>query len=193
MSDIVKIESANIQNKICEVRGQKVMLDFHIAEIYEVETRVLNQAVQRNIELFPSDFMFQLTKEEWQVQKSQNEVFEIKTENEANLKSQFVTSSWGGTRKLPFAFTEHGVTMLANVLKSKKARLTSVTIVRAFIALKQFALNYKEIADKLKQIETKYDTKFGDIEQVINYLLNKDKIEIEQKKRRRIGYEHVYE
>jgi hypothetical protein len=93
-----------IQEKIHEIRGQKVMLDFDLAGLYGVETRVLNQAVKRNTDRFPKDFMFPLTRKEF-----------------ANLKSQIVTSSWGGTRKLPYAFTEHGVTMLANVLKSEKA------------------------------------------------------------------------
>lgn len=93
-----------IQNRIYEIRGLKVMLDHDLAELYEVETRALNQAVKRNIKRFPIDFMFQLNEEEAKI-----------------LKSQFVTSSWGGTRKLPFAFTEHGVTMLASVLRSDKA------------------------------------------------------------------------
>lgn len=93
-----------IQNKIYEVRGQKVMLDFDLADLYNVETKVLNQAVKRNIDRFPKDFMFQLSGKEFE-----------------NLKSQFVTSSWGGTRKLPFAFTEHGVTMAANLLRSRRA------------------------------------------------------------------------
>jgi len=90
-----------IQNKIYEIRGLRVMLDFDLAEMYGVETRVLNQAVKRNIKRFPSDFMFQLTTIEFE-----------------NLISQFVTSSWGGVRKLPYAFTEHGVTMLASILRS---------------------------------------------------------------------------
>jgi len=90
-----------IQNKIFEIRGLRVMLDFDLSEMYGVETRVLNQAVKRNIKRFPSDFMFQLTTIEFE-----------------NLISQFVTSSWGGVRKLPYAFTEHGVTMLASILRS---------------------------------------------------------------------------
>jgi hypothetical protein len=93
-----------IQNLIYEIRGQNVMLDFDIAELYSVETRVLNQAVKRNKDRFPKDFMFQLNEKEFD-----------------NLKSQFVMTSWGGRRTLPYAFTEHGVTMLASILKSKKA------------------------------------------------------------------------
>ena len=162
-----------IQTKIYEVRGFKVMLDFDLAELYEVETRVLNQAIKRNIDIFPDDFMFQLSKKEWN-----------------NMSSQIVMTSPSKRPKtaLPLVFTEHGVTMLANVLKSKKARQTSISVVRAFIALKQFALNYKEISDKLKKLETKYNRQFKDVYEAINYLLNKDKLEIEQKERKKIGY-----
>ncbi len=114
-----------IQTKIYEVRGQKVMLDYDIAELYEVETRVLNQAVKRNADIFPDDFMFQITAKEWET-----------------MSSQFVMTSSSKRPKtaLPLVFTEHGVTMLANVLKSKKARQTSIAIVRAFIinSLKMF-------------------------------------------------------
>ncbi|GHT32827.1 DNA-binding protein [Bacteroidia bacterium] len=180
MSDIVKIETVTIQNKIYEIRGQKVILDFDIAEIYEVETKRINEAVKRNIERFPYRFMFRLTQEEW----------------DDLMRSQFATAynqRKRNTGVTPFAFTEHGVTMLASVLRSKKAIQMNIAVVEVFIALKEFAINYKELVSKLKEIETKYDTKFQDIDQAIEYLLNKDKIEIEQKKRRRIGYEHVYE
>ena len=111
-----------IQNKIYEVRGQRVMFDFDLAELYEVETRALNQAVKRNEKRFPSDFMFQLSNTELE-----------------NLISQTVTSRWGGLRKLPYTFTEHGVTMLASVLRSDRAIEINIQIVRAFIALRQFA------------------------------------------------------
>ena len=104
-----------IQSKIYEIRGQKVMLDFDLAEMYEVETRVLNQAVKRNIRRFPDDFMFQLTVSEWDT-----------------LKSQFVISRRGGTRKLPFAFTEGGLTMLSGVLNSDIAIQVNINIMRAF-------------------------------------------------------------
>ena len=100
------MEIAIIQSKIYEVRGVKVMLDKDLASLYQVEVRVLNQAVKRNIKRFPSDFMFQLTKEEWE-----------------NLKSQFVISSWGGIRKLPYAFTEQGLAMLSGILNSDSQSL----------------------------------------------------------------------
>ena len=167
------MELQKIQTKIYEIRGQKVLFDFDLAELYEVETRVLNQAVKRNIDIFPSDFMFQLTESEW-----------------GRMSSQIVMTSPNKRPKsaLPFAFTEHGVTMLANVLKSKKARLTSIAIVRAFIALKQFISNYHELSEKMKELESKYNTQFKDVYEAINYLLQKDKIEINQKERKRIGF-----
>jgi len=167
------MELLTIQNKIYELRGQKIMLDFDLAELYEVETRVLNQAVKRNIDIFPDDFMFQLTAKEWDSMLSQIVMtYPIKRPKAA----------------LPLAFTEHGVTMLANVLKSKKARQTSITVVRAFIALKQFALNYKEISNALKELENKYNKQFKDVYEAINYLLQKDKQDTEQTERKRIGY-----
>ena len=162
-----------IESKIHEIRGQKVMLDFDLADLYEVETRALNQAVKRNIDIFPSDFMFQLTENEWE-----------------RMSSQIVMTSLNKRPKtaLPYAFTEHGVTMLANVLKSKKARLTSIAIVRAFITLKKFISNYNEISETLKELENKYNQQFKDVYEAINYLLNKEKQEISQKERKRIGY-----
>lgn len=162
-----------IQTKIYEIHGQKVMLDFDLAELYEVETRALNQAVKRNIDIFPEDFMFQLSQSEWE-----------------SMSSQIVMTYPAKRPKtsLPFAFTEHGVTMLANVLKSKKARLTSIAVVRAFIALKRFALNYKELSEKLKEIESLYNKQFKDVYEAINYLLQKDNQETVQKQRTRIGF-----
>jgi hypothetical protein len=162
-----------IQNKIYEFRGQKIMLDFDLAELYEVETRVLNQTVKRNIDIFPNDFMFQLTVKEWETMLSQIVMtYPVKRPKTA----------------LPLAFTEHGVTMLSNVLKSKKARLTSIAIVRAFIALKQFALNYKDISNKLDELENTYNKQFKDVYEAINFLLQKDKQATEQHHRKRIGF-----
>jgi len=162
-----------IQTKIYEIRGQKVMLDFDLAELYEVETRALNQSVKRNIDIFPDDFMFQLTLTEW----------------ESN-SSQFVMSSrkHRGNVYLPFAFTEHGVAMLANVLKSSKARQTSIAIVRAFITLKKFVLNYNELSEKLQNLESKYNKQFKDVYDAINFLLQKDNLDTQQKQRKQIGF-----
>lgn len=124
-----------IQSMIYEIRGQRVMLDRDLAGIYQVETRVLNQAVKRNIKRFPSDFMFQLTEDEFQ-----------------NLKSQFVTSSWGGVRKLPNAFTEQGVAMLSGLLNSDVAIEANIRIMRAFVFVRNMLVNpsMNEIS-KLKQ------------------------------------------
>lgn len=113
-----------IQSKIYELRGQKVMVDKDLAELYQVETRRLNEAVKRNIKRFPSDFMFQLTTEEFEI-----------------LKSQFAISSWGGTRKLPFAFTEQGLAMLSGVLNSDIAIEVNIKIMRAFVAVRQLIAN----------------------------------------------------
>ena len=163
-----------IQTKIYEVRGQKVMLDFDLAELYEVETKRLNEAVKRNTERFPERFMFRLTIIEWE-----------------NMRSQIATASIQTKRNVaitPFAFTEHGVTMLASVLKSNKAIKVNIAIVEAFIALKEFALNYKEIDDKLKELENTYNRQFKDVYEAINYLLQKNKQETNQKERKQIGY-----
>lgn len=160
-----------IQHKIFEIRGQKVMLDFDLAHLYEIETKVLKQSIKRNLNRFPSDFMFELTRDEF-----------------TNLRSQIVTSSWGGTRYLPFAFTEHGVTMLASILNSEKAININIQIVRAFIALRNWALNYKELADKIAQLENDNDKKFADIYEALNYLVSEKEIETNQKERKKIGF-----
>lgn len=127
-----------VRNMIYDVRGQKVMIDFELAELYEVETRYLNKAVKRNIERFPSDFMFQLTKEEW---------------DNLSLMFQNGTSSWGGTRKLPYVFTEQGVAMLSGVLRSKRAIEVNINIMRTFVNLRQWALDSKEYGQRLRELE----------------------------------------
>ena len=164
-----------IQTKIYEIRGIKVMLDFDLAELYEIETRALNQAVKRNIYIFPDDFMFKLSLTEWESMSSQIVMtYPVKRPKTA----------------LPFAFTEHDVTMLANVLKSSKARQTSIAIVRAFITLKKFVLNYNELSEKLQELESKYNKQFKDVYDAINFLLQKDNQETEQKHRKRIGFKN---
>ena len=139
-------ELAPIQRKIYEIRGQKVILDRDLAALYQVETRVLNQAVKRNIERFPEDFMFQLTKEEWENLRSQivtsSDTEFLRSQNvtlDENWKSQFVTSNSikMGVRKMPYAFTEHGVVMLASLLRSEIAVTMSVQITRAFVAMRR--------------------------------------------------------
>ncbi len=155
-----------IQKRIFEIRGVKVMLDLHLAELYEVETRVLKQAVRRNLDRFPDDFMFQLTTKEVEVMVSQSVI---------PSKSYF-----GGA--LPFAFTEQGVSMLATVLKSKKAVLVNISIIRAFVFLRQFAMDYKEVKEKIEKLEKDHNAKFEDIFKVLNYLLSP------KAKRQQIGF-----
>lgn len=139
-----------IQSKIYEIRGQKVMLDFDLAELYQVETRVLNQSVKRNLKRFPPDFMFQLTSDEWEI-----------------LKSQFVISSWGGTRKLPYAFTEQGLAMLSGVLNSDIAIQVNINIMRAFVVVRQLIANppidrIGQLEDQMKELKKYIEEVFAD-------------------------------
>jgi hypothetical protein len=127
-----------IQNKIYEIRGQRVMLDRDLAELYRVTTGALNQAVKRNINRFPEDFMFQITSEEF-----------------TNLKSQIVISSWGGVRKMPFAFTEQGVAMLSGLLKSNVAIAANILIMRAFVAMRNYITTTTTITAELSEIRAK--------------------------------------
>lgn len=132
-----------VEGKILLVRGQKVMLDSDLAALYRVETKALNQAVKRNPGRFPADFMFQLTGEE-----------------EASLRSHFVTSKRGGRRYPPYAFTEQGVAMLSSVLNSERAIQVNIAIMRAFVKLRQLLATHKDLARKLEQMEQKYDAQF---------------------------------
>lgn len=132
-----------IQSKILFLRGKRVMLDSDLAMLYGVETRALIQAVKRNIERFPDDFMFKLTNQELR-----------------NLISQFVTSSWGGIRKNPYAFTEQGIAMLSSVLKSKQAIQVNIQIMRTFTKMREMLINYQEIKQKIEDMEKKYDHQF---------------------------------
>lgn len=156
-----------ITNKIHIIRNQKVMLDYDLATLYEVETKALKQSVKRNIERFPEDFMFELTKVEFD-----------------DLRSQIVTSSYGGMRYLPFAFTEQGVAMLSGVLKSEKAIKINIAIMRTFVILRNSLLNLEEITSKVKEIENQ----FPEIYKILNYLMNKEDIKTEQEDRTKIGY-----
>ena len=161
-----------IQNKIYEIRGQKVMLDFDLAVLYCVETRALKQAVKRNKARFPYDFIFTLSKKEIDFLVSQNVI---------PSKSYL-----GGAA--PFAFTEQGVAMLSAVLKSKKAIDVNIAVMRAFVFLRQYALTHKDLTAKLKELEGKYDKQFKDIYEAINFLLQKDKQQTDQSQRKHIGY-----
>lgn len=162
-----------IESKIHEIRGQKVMLDYDLAELYETETKYLKRSVRTNLNRFPPDFMFELSKTEWET-----------------LRCNFSTSNQrGGTRYLPFAFTEQGVAMLSTVLKSDIAIEVNISIMRAFVFIRQYALSHKDLTEKLKELENKYDKQFKDVYEAINYLLQKDKVETDQKERKRIGFQ----
>lgn len=164
-----KMELEIINQKIHTLRNVKVMLDYDLAALYDSETKNLKRAVNRNIERFPDDFMFQLTKEEFD-----------------NLRCKIGTSSsnYGGIRYLPYAFTEQGVAMLSSVLNSQKAIDVNIAIMRAFVKMRQYALNYKELADKLLE----HDSKFIDVYEVLDYLTTVKKLELDQKERPRIGF-----
>lgn len=166
------MEIQSIQTRIQIIRGHKVMLDFNLAELYGTETRILKQAFRRNIERFPLDFMFKLTN---------SEIDQLVSQNVIPSKSYF-----GGS--LPFAFTEQGVAMLASVLNSQKAIQVNISIVRAFVLLRQHLANYKDLKTRIQALENEMKIKFKDIHQALNYLLKRDKQEIDQKQRGRIGF-----
>ena len=165
------MELETIKQSIHEIRGQKVILDFDLAKMYQVETKRLKESVRRNIRRFPEDFMFELSTEEWVI-----------------LRTQFATSSWGGQRYNPYAFTEQGVAMLSSVLNSEIAIDINIAIVRAFVMIRQFALTYQELNEKLIALEKKHNQKFTDIDQVLNYLIKKDQQLTQQTARKQVGY-----
>lgn len=155
-----------IQTKIHIINGQKVMLDFDLAELYGVDTRSLNQAVKRNIDRFPEDFMSKVTISSF-----------------ANLKSQFVISNYGRKRNFAYAFTEQGVAMLSSVLNSKKAIQVNIQIMRAFTQLRQMIINYSDLKEKIEELEDRYDESFK-----IVFELIKNMIEEDEKPREGIGF-----
>ena len=159
----------NLINKIYFIRGQKVMVDRDLAELYGVRTKNLNLAVKRNLDRFPMDFMFQLSQAEYQ-----------------NLRLQIETSSWGGNRRLPFAFTEQGVAMLSSVLNSKQAISVNIQIIRVFTKMREIISSNKEILLKLDQLERKVDTNSSDIEEIFSAL--RQLINPKSPPRKRIGY-----
>ncbi|MFC6877268.1 ORF6N domain-containing protein [Flavobacterium myungsuense] len=167
------MQITTLQSKIYEIRGQKVLLDFDLALLYEVETKVLNQAVKRNVKRFPVDFMFRLTIEESE-----------------NMRSQIVTA-YQNKRNItatPFAFTEQGVAMLSGILNSDVAINVNIAIMRTFVMIRKYALEHKEFNEKLLEMETKYDKKFSDVYDALNYLIKKEEKETIQKERKQIGY-----
>ncbi|OGQ18647.1 MAG: hypothetical protein A3B70_06145 [Deltaproteobacteria bacterium RIFCSPHIGHO2_02_FULL_40_11] len=168
MSEKEVISRLDIEHKIYILRGRKVMLSMDIASLYQVEPKVLIQAIKRNIDRFPSDFMFQLTKLEFE-----------------NLKSQFVTSSWGGLRRAtPYAFTEQGTAMLSGVLKSKRAIKVNIEIMRVFAKLREMIITHSDLQRKINEMEKKYNQSFKIVFNALRELLETPKIE---KSKRRIG------
>ena len=165
------MELVKIKENIHELRGLKVMLDMDLAKMYQIETKRLKEAVRRNSRRFPPDFMFELTSNEWE-----------------NLRTQFASSSWGGKRYLPFAFTEQGIAMLSSVLHSDVAIEINISIMRAFLHMRQWALSHEELAIQLRNLEKRYDRKFVDIEQVLTYLMQKDQKKVCQSNRSKIGF-----
>ena len=153
MSALLPIE--RVESKILLIRGQKVMLDRDLAELYGVEAKALNRAVRRNCERFPEDFMFQLNNQEVGILRCQ-----IGTSNE-----------WGGPRYLPYAFTEYGVAMLSSVLRSRRAILVNIEIMRAFGRLRQILATHKDLARKLEELEKKYDSQFRVVFDAIRQLM----------------------
>ena len=194
------VADEKIIRKIYVIREQKVMLDFDLALLYEVETKALNQAVKRNIARFPEDFMFRLTTKEWINMRSQNVTASVQVpeiENVTNMRSQIATASQKkrNTSILPYAFTEHGVTMLASILKSERAVKMSIAVVRAFIELKNSALRYDGIIEQiqlLKQHLGEHDVQLNAIYTALENLMD-DKVDKELKEkewlnRKRIGF-----
>ena len=162
--------NASIERRIFVIRGQKVMVDSDLADLYRVPTKVFNQAVKRNLNRFPKDFMFRLSGKEMEI-----------------LRSQIVTSSWGGRRHMPYAFTEQGVAMLSSVLNSDRAVYVNIAIMRAFVKLREILTTHRELAQKIEELERKYkqhDDKIQAVFDAIRQLLQAPTVP----PKRRIGF-----
>ena len=162
-----------IQNNIFEVRGCRVMLDYHLAELYQVETRALKQAVKRNIERFPSDFMFVLTQEEANLLLS------------IGVSQNVIPPDYNFGVAMPMAFTEQGVAMLSSVLRSKVAIEVNISIMRAFVLMRQMAIGYEELSRRIEELEVSTDAQFNALYQALTQLLSQSK---QQKERRPVGF-----
>ena len=165
------MEITSIRKKILLLREKPIMLDVDLASLYGTETRILKQAVKRNKSRFPADFMFVLTQKEVEHLRSQNVIS---------------SAAWGGTRYKPYAFTEQGVAMLSSILNTPKAIRVNITIVRAFVLLRKYALSHEELARKVEALEIKFNTRFRDIDAALSFLITK-KMQ-ESKPRKRIGF-----
>ena len=172
----IHISETLVTSKIFIIRNKKTMLDRDLAELYEVETRVLNQAVSRNMERFPEEFMFQLTSEEFEI-----------------LKSQIVTSSWGGTRKMPYAFTEYGVAMLSSVLRSNRAIQVNIQIMLVFSKIREMLLDTLSMKLDIEEIKKRLDNQDKNLEMVFTYLDELIEKQIKPPPRKQIGYKRTSE
>ena len=162
-----------IQNKIFEVRSCRVMLDYHLAELYQVETRALKQAVKRNIERFPGDFMFVLTQEEANLLLS------------IGVSQNVIPPAYNFGVAMPMAFTEQGVAMLSSVLRSKVAIEVNISIMRAFVLMRQMVIGYEELLRRIEELEVSTDAQFNELYQALTQLLSQSK---QQKERRPVGF-----
>ena len=162
-----------IQNKIFEVRSCRVMLDYHLAELYQVETRALKQAVKRNIERFPGDFMFVLTQEEANLLLS------------IGVSQNVIPPDYNFGVAMPMAFTEQGVAMLSSVLRSKVAIEVNISIMRAFVLMRQMVIGYEELLKRIEELEVSTDVQFNELYQALTQLLSQSK---QQKERRPVGF-----
>lgn len=162
-----------IQNKIFEVRSCRVMLDYHLAELYQVETRALKQAVKRNIERFPGDFMFVLTQEEANLLLS------------IGVSQNVIPPAYNFGVAMPMAFTEQGVAMLSSVLRSKVAIEVNISIMRAFVLMRQMAIGYEELSRRIEELEVSTDAQFNELYQALTQLLSQSQ---QQKERRPVGF-----
>jgi hypothetical protein len=176
-----------IQNKIYELRGQKVIFDFDLAELYQVDTKVFNQAVKRNMDRFPRDFMFRLTAKEWKLMRSQF------VTASSNILSPGLSSAQikRNITAIPYVFSEHGVTMLASVLRSDRAIKMNIAIVRAFVAMREYTKYYKELSDQLSEIRQRmgeHDVQLNNIYDAIENLLDQKQEEKTWSDRDPIGF-----
>ena len=170
----IMIPDEVVMDKIYLIRGKKVMIDRDLAKLYNVETKVLKQAVRRNSDRFPEDFMFMLSNEEFAI-----------------LRSQIVTSSWGGSRYVPMAFTEQGVAMISSVLNSKQAIQVNILIIRVFSKMRELIVSHKDLLLKMEQLENKVTDHDGKIALIIGYL--KRFIDVQEKPRKQLGFKRETE
>ncbi|MBI3717168.1 MAG: ORF6N domain-containing protein [Sphingobacteriales bacterium] len=180
----------SIQNRIYEIRGERVILDFDLAALYEVGTKVLNQAVKRNIKRFPKDFMFRLTPDEWETMRSQ---IVTTSENEKSMWSQTVTTFQASRRKdnTPYAFTEQGVAMLSGILNSDKAIAMNIAIMRAFVEVRRVLIQENDLREQLKQIKERmgeHDVQLNQIYDAMENLLDEKAAQKKWDERERIGF-----